>query len=188
MSAETDYLQRYITLKDLAPGQKSYARSLPGSAPAGSCKLLDATVGVRLGPEGLESTTMHAALEFPDLTMQEAGPVGRYFAYPPTGPDTAWWGSTPFPGTAHTTFAKVTVSLIPFHSIRGAASFAPTPPDDRVHVLATLPGHHDDGVTVSDLRLDSTTQQLVGYGPSMARQDLASVWVISFFITPAAPQ
>jgi hypothetical protein len=30
----------------------------------------------------------------------------------------------------------------------------------------------------------ATTQQLAGYGPNMARQDLASLWLISFFIAP----
>lgn len=171
-------------IPSLAPGQKSYARSLPGSAAAGECRLLDAPVGVRLGPQGLETLTMHTALEFPNPTIQGVGPVGRTYAYPPAAP--SWWFLMPFADPARATFATVTVSLTPFRRSR-TASAVPMPPDGEVHVLATIPGVVDDSVTLSDVHLDATTQQLVGYGPRMALQDQPSLWLLSFFIAPGPP-
>src|SRR6266851_3615574 len=62
----------------VAPGQKSYAQ-------AGSCNLVDALIGLRLGPGGVEPATMHATLEFPKVVGKHSGnSVQRYFAYRPS--------------------------------------------------------------------------------------------------------
>ena len=98
-----------------------------------------------------------------------------------------WYAGPAFIHGDRDRFEKVTVSLIPFRT-SGRLSAAPVAPDDRVHVQVRLPGGGDDGITLSDVRLDPTTQQLVGSGPRMAAQDLASLWLISFYVAPAPPQ
>jgi hypothetical protein len=228
MSAETNFLQRFITLKfqmdndarfrpeatrraalvdlgieitvaeanpctvifdgfteipSLAPGQKAYARSVAGTG-ARTCKLVDAEVGLRFGTGGLEPVIMHAGLDFPNVS---ADSVERHFAYPRTGDPNNWYNLRPFGGGGDVDrFANVTVSLIPFRT-SGRLSPVPVAPDDQVHVRATLRDGHDDGVTLTNVHLDPTTQQLVGSGPSMARQDQSSLWLISFFIVPGPP-
>jgi hypothetical protein len=228
MSAETSFLQRFITLKfnmdndprfrpeathlsglvdlgieitiveanpctvifhdtrteisSLTPGQKAYARSVATTS-LRSCKLIDAEVGVRPGPGGVAPVTMHVGLEFPNLSTDS---LPRHFAYPRSGDPNLWYDLQPFNGRDQDRIASVTVSLIPFRT-SGRLSPAPIAPDDQVHVQARFPGGRDDGVTLSNLRLDPTTQQLIGSGPSLAVQDQASLWLISFFIVPGPP-
>jgi hypothetical protein len=164
-----DHPPGHTDIPSLAPGQKSYAR-------AKTCGLLEATVGIGKRQEPI---LIHAGLQFPDVGSGQGPNVSRTFAYPPSAP--SWVNLEPFQHTEDSMFTNVTVSLIPpYRTLKGVWSV----PDGFVHVHATLPGRRDAGVFLRDVRLDPTTQQLIGYGPSMAIQDSASLWILSFFIAP----
>jgi hypothetical protein len=154
-------------------GQKSYAR--------GNSSRLEYYSGLHLIP-GKQPPPTAASLVFPE---SDPVPVDRFYAYDTSHTDEYWELHPPFIGTTPSTFSNVTVSLLPPNSLR--KTIEGESPDGAVHVYATTPGNREPDIILTDVRLDPVSKQLLGYGGSMAQQDQASLWVISFFIASRPP-